>query len=88
MSRNTCLKCGKVLITIDDQLPWEGPTWDGTSIQDVCGFGSKHDMDQITFWLCDECITQGKEDGIIESVDTCIAINAACVKEDSMVSKV
>jgi hypothetical protein len=58
----TCVCCGKSLKHDKDIGNLEG----GVKFEDHAGYGSIHDMDKLTIYICDDCIAEKTTDGIIE----------------------
>ena len=65
MKKYTCIKCGKV---VDD---WHcgkenyGPT-EGIELSGVAGYGSSYDMDSAEAFLCENCLEEAIERGIVK----------------------
>ena len=71
----TCISCKKNKIEVlhdtgkhypDPGKQDEGMWNDGTVGKFYGGFGSQHDMEGYTFGICDDCITELHDRGIIE----------------------
>lgn len=72
MKSYKCIICGKKISPLYktktkdvNALPWDG----GTVISHWIGYGSTHDSKDITFGLCDDCITKKIEEKLVVVVE-------------------
>lgn len=63
-----CLVCGKIL---DSFCQYERMFYSGVVGSVVAGYGSQFDSMELTFGLCDICIRQKMEDGLLLG-DDCV----------------